>query len=117
MKDKEFLIWLYNRLVNIHGESKYYDYIYKLVSIINAMDEDQETPNVDYAIKVFKKETNALEEYKQPKLAFSIEARRNGLSWAVYLNGSMITETQFPGHAETIASNLSSALQKIHWRK
>jgi len=34
-KDKEHLQWLYNRLVNIHGENPNYDYMLKFKEIID----------------------------------------------------------------------------------
>ena len=45
MKDKLFLIWLHERLVKVHGESLYVDYMHKLRAIIQATPEDRETPN------------------------------------------------------------------------
>lgn len=45
MNDREFLIWLHYRLVEIHGEHPYVDYMWKLRSIIETMPEDQLTPN------------------------------------------------------------------------
>jgi len=46
MSDKEFLQWLYNRLLGVHGEIPYTDYMRKLKSIINATDSKQNTPNL-----------------------------------------------------------------------
>jgi hypothetical protein len=46
MKDKYFLLWLHERLLKVHGESPYVDYMHKLRAIIQATPEDQETPNV-----------------------------------------------------------------------
>ena len=46
MKDKEFLEWLYERLVTVHGENPRYDYMYKLGNIIEATDPEQVTPNL-----------------------------------------------------------------------
>jgi hypothetical protein len=34
-KDKEHLQWIYNRLVNVHGEDPNYDYMLKFKEIIN----------------------------------------------------------------------------------
>ena len=39
MKDKELLIWIYNRLVNVHGENKNYDYMHRLKAITDKDDE------------------------------------------------------------------------------
>lgn len=44
MKDKQFLIWLHERLVEEHGESPIVDYMHKLRAIINATDPEQDTP-------------------------------------------------------------------------
>jgi len=45
MTDKEFLTWLWERLVYMHGENPGYDYMSKLASIIDAMDPEKITPN------------------------------------------------------------------------
>lgn len=45
MHDREFLIWLLNRLVHVHGENPDVDYILKLGSIIRRMSAEQLTPN------------------------------------------------------------------------
>lgn len=45
MKDKEFLIWLHERLERIHGEDPCFDYMHKLRAIIRAMPDDKITPN------------------------------------------------------------------------
>lgn len=37
MKDKEFLQWIHDRLVDIHGEDPDFDYMHKLKSIIDNM--------------------------------------------------------------------------------
>ena len=44
--DREFLAWIHQRLVCIHGENPNYDYMYKLRAIIMATPSDQETPNM-----------------------------------------------------------------------
>ena len=46
MKDKEFLQWIYNRLVYVHNENELFDYMHKLKAIIEVMPGDQETPKV-----------------------------------------------------------------------
>jgi len=46
MKDVDFLIWIHERLENVHGENPYTDYMNKLRSIIAAMPQNQYTPNV-----------------------------------------------------------------------
>jgi len=45
MKDKQFLMWLYVRLVEVHGESPMLDYMHKLRAIISSTPESQFTPN------------------------------------------------------------------------
>lgn len=47
MKDREFLIWLHERLEHVHGESPIVDYMHKLRAIIKATDGKQRTPNMD----------------------------------------------------------------------
>lgn len=46
MKDREFLIWLHERLEFIHKESASYDYMHKLRAIIKNTPKDQRTPNM-----------------------------------------------------------------------
>lgn len=46
MKDKEFLQWMHDRLIYVHGENKNVDYLHKLRCIIETIDEDQSTPNI-----------------------------------------------------------------------
>jgi hypothetical protein len=45
VSDKTFLMWIYDRLHYVHGESELYDYMHKLGAIIEAMDEDLCTSN------------------------------------------------------------------------
>ena len=47
MKDREFLMWMHERLHLIHGESETISHLHKLRVIIRATPEDQQTPNVD----------------------------------------------------------------------
>lgn len=44
MDDKEFLQWIYNRLVEVHGESPQRDYMHRLRAIADV--QDRHTPNV-----------------------------------------------------------------------
>lgn len=41
MTDREFLIWLHQRLVRVHGESKFVDYMHFLRDIINTTPPDK----------------------------------------------------------------------------
>jgi len=45
MNDKEFLIWIYDRLHIVYSERHDIDYMLKLTSIIEATDKDKCTPN------------------------------------------------------------------------
>ena len=45
MKDKEFLEWIYARLVHQYGENPNIDYMRKLRCVIAATPEEQLTPN------------------------------------------------------------------------
>ena len=45
MTDKQFLLWLADRLVVQYGESPDVDYVHKLCSIAEALPEEQVTPN------------------------------------------------------------------------
>jgi len=59
MKDKLFLIWLHQRLLNKHRENEQYDFMHKLRSIIHEYPEDKVstvpmTPNeikTDYGLR------------------------------------------------------------------
>jgi hypothetical protein len=44
MTDREFLMWLHNRLTNVHGESSLKDYMHMLRNIITSIPENQQTP-------------------------------------------------------------------------
>lgn len=57
MKDREYLMWLHERLEHVHGESSLMDYMHKLRAIIRATPEKQETPNCNSC--------NGLEELKR----------------------------------------------------
>ena len=48
MEDKAFLIWLHQRLVHVHKEDPFYDYMWKLRSIIEATPADRITPNTTH---------------------------------------------------------------------
>lgn len=45
MTDKEFLSWIYARLVKVHGEEPLMDYMHKLSAIISATPADRVTAN------------------------------------------------------------------------
>ena len=46
MYDKDFLLWLHDRLVYKHKENPEVDYMHKLRAIIKSIDPLQETPNI-----------------------------------------------------------------------
>ncbi|MCP4392832.1 MAG: hypothetical protein GY804_00960 [Alphaproteobacteria bacterium] len=46
MKDRDFLIWLHERLVQVHREKSTMDYMHKLRVIIKSIDPDKDTPNM-----------------------------------------------------------------------
>lgn len=46
MDDKQFLKWLKERLINVHGEDPCYDYMWRLQAII------ENTPQRTYSSKV-----------------------------------------------------------------
>lgn len=50
MKDREFLIWLHERLEYIHGESPLVDYMRKLRGIIMSVQPDQESAPVAFGM-------------------------------------------------------------------
>ena len=45
MKDKDFLIWLHERLDMVYGEDPLKDYMHKLRAIIRDTPPDRESPN------------------------------------------------------------------------
>lgn len=45
MNDREFLMWIHERLVLVHKESPLVDYMHKLRAIIKAIPPGQLTPN------------------------------------------------------------------------
>lgn len=45
MNDREFLMWLHERLERVHGERPTVDYMHKLRAIIKATPAEQLTPN------------------------------------------------------------------------
>ena len=45
MKDRDFLIWIHERLSKVHGEKDTVDYMHKLRAIIKSIDPDKATPN------------------------------------------------------------------------
>jgi len=45
MSDRDFLMWLHERLVHVHGEDRLKDYMHKLRCIIVATPPDRVTPN------------------------------------------------------------------------
>ncbi len=47
MKDRDYLIWLHDRLTNVHKENPHMDYMHKLRAVIKTTPADKETPNMD----------------------------------------------------------------------
>lgn len=45
MNDQEFLIWVHERLQEVHGENHHEDYMHKLRAVITSIDKDTKTPN------------------------------------------------------------------------
>ncbi len=43
MTDRECLIWIHQRLVKVHGESKFVDYMHRLREVIYAIPKDKDT--------------------------------------------------------------------------
>lgn len=58
MRDRDFLIWIHERLEHVHGENPHKDYMHKLRKIIKVVDKDQDTPNagLDNSMEDLKKE-------------------------------------------------------------
>lgn len=45
MNDRDFLIWIHERLEHVHKESPYLDYMHKLRKVILSTPAKKETPN------------------------------------------------------------------------
>ena len=45
--DREFLMWIHSRLVEVHGENDCIDYMHKLRAIIRSIPKDKMTPNIN----------------------------------------------------------------------
>lgn len=45
MKDREFLIWIHNRLTEVHGEDSMFDYIHRFRVIIENTPKDRRSIN------------------------------------------------------------------------
>ena len=45
MFDREFLMWIHDRLACVYGESELLDYMHKLRAIIRATSKDRITPS------------------------------------------------------------------------
>lgn len=41
MTDSEFLMWIHERLINVHGENRVFDYMWKLREISDNLKEKQ----------------------------------------------------------------------------
>lgn len=46
MKDRDFLIWIHERLEHVHNENRFVDYMHKLRAVILNTPENQESRNV-----------------------------------------------------------------------
>lgn len=46
MSDKEFLFWIYSRMIEIHGENPNYDYMHKLRDLANKQSNGLEEGSV-----------------------------------------------------------------------
>lgn len=46
MNDRDFLMWLHERLTEQHGEMATFDYMHKLRAIIRSTPADKVTPNM-----------------------------------------------------------------------
>ena len=72
MKDKDFLKWIYNRLIDTHQERENYDYMKKFKRIIDNIEE--EPTNIELSlellqeIKRIKEKPMGLKEEKMLKI-------------------------------------------------
>ena len=46
MNDRDFLIWIHERLHLVHGESETVDYMYKLRAVIGTTRKDKVSPSM-----------------------------------------------------------------------
>lgn len=65
MKDREFLIWLHERLHDVHGEDELFYYMHRLRTIIASMPPNRYSPNTEVY--------NSLKELQQSLVAGTIE--------------------------------------------
>jgi uncharacterized protein YprB with RNaseH-like and TPR domain len=47
MNDRDFLMWIHERLENVHGENPHYDYMHKLREIIKHTPTERATANTE----------------------------------------------------------------------
>ena len=45
MTDREILIFIHQRLINVHKESPFFDYMHKLREVIHGMPKDKQSNN------------------------------------------------------------------------
>jgi len=57
MKDRDFLIWVHERLEYVHGDHPLVDFMHKLRAVISSMNPEHETP--------IRAQFNSLEELKE----------------------------------------------------
>lgn len=69
MKDREFLMWLHERLEHVHKENPLFDYMHKLRAIIYSIPEyhDSSLHRGQNSLDELKKSLIALDEFNKPQ--------------------------------------------------
>lgn len=63
MRDRDFLLWLRNRLIHVYKEDPNMDFVSKLENIAGATPANQETPNMSPSPFPFRGPGKALEDF------------------------------------------------------
>lgn len=75
MTDREILIWIHQRLVKVHGESKYVDYMHALRDVIYGMPKDHDSRG-----KVVTMHSNeVMDEIEAAELPYNVKLRGRAL--------------------------------------
>ena len=103
MTDKSFLQWIHDRLVKVHNENVYVDYLHKLRAVINSTDDSKETPNTCSFI-----ESSRIIEFIMPDgvLAYSRPIARIKAKEALKItSGKWVIDDDFSGEDSFFTDN------------
>jgi hypothetical protein len=119
--DREVLMWLHDRLVNIHGESDLYDYMHRLRAIIQATNKTAVHREGGYnSLKeMLQEDLEQVKEELVEKSSPSMEALWRLVDWSkftgtVWHNGELRIEIdRHNGEIEVIQDTPIAALLKV----